>query len=194
MKTQLKKLAFASLIGMILASCSSDDKKSFPKEDFLQGYLTMTGFNGTTTNFVNSGDYEFGLDFTPLAKGKILKLKLNLPDADDSVRITIWDKSTATPTVLRSETVSYTTANTLQIYDIDDVTLLKDKKYAITYNGNDWFKRNKADNSNVTYPFVVENIQIDGYRWISGTAQTFPTNVSNNYYAGDLTFEFQETE
>ncbi|MNR57586.1 hypothetical protein D3C85_1783960 [compost metagenome] len=61
-------------------------------------------------------------------------------------------------------------------------------------NSNDWYKKNKADLTNVTYPITAGNITFNEYRWISGTGQTFPTNVSANYNAGDLSFEFQQTE
>jgi len=190
MKTQLKKLAMLVIFTTAFTSCSDD--KSYKKEDFLEGYVTMTGFDATVTNFVNAGSYEFGLEFTPLVKGKIRTLKVKLPEANNTLRITIWDKVAGIP--LRTETVDYSVANTLMVFDIDDFTVTKDKNYAITFNSDDWYKRSKADNTNTTYPIVVGNIQIDAYKWVSGTAQSYPTNVSNNYYAGDLTFEFQETE
>ena len=62
----------------------------------------------------------------------------------------------------------------------------------ITFNSNDWYKRSKNDDSEATYPITAGNIKIDGYSWISGTSQAFPTNNSNNYYAGDLSFVFQQ--
>ncbi len=191
MKTKFKKLAMLVAFAAVLTSCSSNDK-SYEKEDFLDGYLIASGFNASSTNFINSGSYEFGLEFTPLVTGKITTLKVKLPDVNSALKITIWDKAAGTP--LKTETVNYATANILTVFDVEDLALIKDKQYAITFNSNDWYKRNKADSSNATYPMTVGNIKIDAYKWVSGSTQTYPTNISNNYYAGDLTFDFQQTQ
>lgn len=191
--------AFKSMIALLIialsAACSSDDDKDntpkFNTENPLATYYTATGFT-TVSNFVNSGDYEFGLVFTPTVKGKIKAITLKLPATNPSVRITIWDYTSKT--VLRTETLNVATADLQVSKEISELALDKDKKYLITMNSNDWYKKSKADNSNVTYPIVAGNITFNEYRWLSGTAQTFPTNVSANYNAGDLSFDFQQTE
>ena len=191
--------AFKSIITLLIitlsAACSSDDDKDntpkFETENPLEAYYTATGFT-TVSNFVNSGDYEFGLAFTPTVKGKIKAITLKLPSTNPSVRVTIWDF--ASKAVLRSETLNVATADVQVIKEISELALEKDKKYMITMNSNDWYKKNKADNSNVTYPILAGNITINEYRWLSGTAQTFPTTVSSSYNAGDLSFDFQQTE
>ena len=183
------------LIITLSAACSSDDDKDntpkFETENPLAAYYIATGFT-TVSNFINSGDYEFGLVFTPTVKGKINALTLKLPAANPTIRVTIWDF--ASKAVLRSETVNVVTADVQVTKEISELALEKDKKYMITMNSNDWYKKNKADNSNVTYPIVAGNITINEYRWLSGTAQTFPTMVSSSYNAGDLSFDFQQTE
>lgn len=191
--------AFKSMITLLIialsAACSSDDDKDntpkFNTENPLAAYYTATGFT-TVSNFVNSGDYEFGLAFTPTVKGKIKAITLKLPATNPSVRITIWDYTSKA--VLRTETLNVTAADVQVSKEISELALDKDKKYLITMNSNDWYKKSKADNSNVTYPIVAGNITFNEYRWLSGTAQTFPTNVSANYNAGDLSFDFQQTE
>lgn len=193
MKT-LKTIIALLIITLSAVSCSSSDDDNSPKftaENPLEAYYTKTGFS-TVSNFINSGDYEFGLAFTPTVKGKINAITLKLPASNPSVRVTIWDF--ASKTVLRSETVNVVTADVGVTKEISELALDKDKKYLITMNSNDWYKKSKADNSNTTYPIVVGNITIHEYRWLSGTAQTFPTNVSSSYNAGDLSFEFQQTE
>lgn len=194
MKT-LKTIFTIMLLTIFTASCSSDDDKDnapkFETENPLAAYYTQTGFT-TVSNFVNSGDYEFGLVFTPTVKGKIKAITLKLPAASPAVRITIWDY--ASKAVLRSETVNIETADVQVTKEISELALDKDKKYMITMNSNDWYKKSKADNSNATYPIVAGNITFNEYRWLSGTAQTFPTNVSSAYNAGDLSFDFQQTE
>jgi len=190
------KTIFAILITAALAvSCSSDDDKDntpkFETENPLAAYYTQTGFS-TVTNFVNSGDYEFGLAFTPTVKGKIKAITLKLPATNSALRVTIWDYTAKT--VLRTETLNVATADVQVTKEISELPLEKDKKYMITMNSNDWYKKSKADNSIVTYPIVAGNITFNEYRWLSGTTQTFPTNVSSSYNAGDLSFDFQQTE
>ncbi|GAA3763477.1 hypothetical protein [Flavobacterium ginsengiterrae] len=194
MKT-LKTLFTILSAAILTVSCSSDDDKDntpeFKTENPLSVYYTQTGFT-TVSNFVNSGDYEFGLVFTPTVKGKIKALTLKLPATNPSVRVTIWDYTAKT--VLRTETLNVAAADVQVNKEISELALEKDKKYMITMNSNDWYKKSKADNSNVTYPIVAGNITFNEYRWLSGTTQTFPTNVSANYNAGDLSFDFQQTE
>ncbi len=194
MKT-LKTLFTILSAAILTVSCSSDNDKDntpeFKTENPLSVYYTQTGFT-TVSNFVNSGDYEFGLVFTPTVKGKIKALTLKLPATNPSVRVTIWDYTAKT--VLRTETLNVAAADVQVNKEISELALEKDKKYMITMNSNDWYKKSKADNSNVTYPIVAGNITFNEYRWLSGTTQTFPTNVSASYNAGDLSFDFQQTE
>ena len=194
MKT-LKALFTILFVAISITSCSSDDDKdntpAFETENPLAVYYTQTGFS-TVTNFINAGDYEFGLVFTPTVKGNIKAITLKLPEANPTLRVTIWDY--VSKAVLRSETLNVATADVQVTKEISVLGLEKDKKYLITMNSNDWYKKNKADLTNVTYPITAGNITFNEYRWISGTGQTFPTNVSANYNAGDLSFEFQQTE
>lgn len=188
------KILSGALLAILAISCSSDDSKpgsSYPVENPLESYYTQTGFT-TTTNFINSGSYEFGLAFSPNVKGVMKAITVKLPDANPALRVTIWDYTTKE--VLKTETVNVASANTLVSHPITDLALEKDKKYMITMNSNDWYKRNKADNTNATYPVTAGNINFLEYRWLSGTAQTFPTTVSANYNAGDLSFDFKRTE
>lgn len=193
---RILKIIFALLIIVIPAiSCSSDDNKDnipvFETENPLETYYAQTGFT-TVTNFVNAGDYEFGLVFTPTVKGNIKAVTLKLPAVNPTVRVTIWDYTSKV--VLRSENLNVPVADVQVAKEISALALEKDKKYMITMNSNDWYKKNKADNANVTYPIIAGNITFNEYRWISGSSQVFPTNVSANYNAGDLSFDFQRTE
>jgi hypothetical protein len=196
MKT-LKTIFTIMLLSIFISSCSSDsdndndNKPKFETENPLAAYYTQTGFS-TVTNFIDSGDYEFGLVFTPTVKGKIKAITLKLPAISPAVRVTIWDYETKA--VVRTETLNVATADVQVSKEISELALEKDKKYLISMNGNDWYKKNKADNTAATYPIVAGNITFNEYRWLSGTAQTFPTSVSATYNAGDLSFDFQQTE
>jgi len=192
MKT-LKNLFCITLLCGAIISCNKDDDNSsqtpvITEQNPLPGYLTATGFDQKTTNYVNSGDYEFGITFTPLVNGKITTLMTKIPDVRTSMRITIWDKATAT--ILRTELIDVTSSGVEISKAITPLELVKDKEYTITYNSNDWYDRRKTDGSNITYPVTVGDIKVMSYAYKSGTAQVMPDVFPLNYYAGDLTFKF----
>ena len=194
----MKKIfLFLAIASLAITSCRKDDDetpqpKIYPEENQLSAYLSSTGFNQKTVNFPNSGDYEFGLKFTPKVKGNITAIVLKIPDNATNVRATIWDATTKV--VLKTITIPNVPANTEVRQNIDAFAVTKDRQYFISYNGNDWYKHSKSDNSVAVYPVVVGNISFDSYQWIGGLAQAFPTNVSNDYYAGDLSFVFQQVD
>lgn len=159
----------------------------------LSGYLTSTGYNQATNTFMNCGNYEFVLVFTPQVNGVMKSLKVNIPDINANLRITIWD--VATNTVVRTETVNVATANTDNTKVITPITLEKSKKYGIMMNSADWHNRKRTNNSAATYPVTVGNIVINEYHWQSSTVaqQIFPVAVGNDCYAGDVDFVFQQT-
>lgn len=179
-----------SILTTGLFGCSSDDggSTSVPSQNPLSGYLTTTGFNEKTTNYVNSGDYEFGFSFIPQANGKITALTAKIPDVRSGMRVTIWDKEAAT--ILRTELMDVTSSGVEITKQITELNLLKDKEYVITFNSNDWYDHRKNDSSNASYPVAVGDIQITSYGYKTGTEQSMPNVFPLNYYAGDLTFTF----
>lgn len=190
MKKNLNKIAIL-FVTLLAVSCSSDDSTSFSTENPLASYESQAGFT-TVTNFLNSGDYEFGLAFSPNVTGKMKAITVKLPEANANLRVTIWDYTEQT--VVSSQTINVAEADVLTTKAITAINLEKDKKYLITMNSNDWYKKAKADDANATYPITAGNIKFWEYRWAGGTTQTFPTNVSLNYNGGDLSFDFQQTE
>ena len=193
----LKNILSLLAIAIFTISCSSDDDKpgvTFTEENPLDLYLAGTGFNQKAVEVKNSGIYEYGFSFKPTVTGKINALIVKLPDVNPSVRITIWDATTKT--VIKSETLNVTTANVTVEKAITPIALQKDKEYFFTINSDDWINRTKTDGSAATYPIVAGNITITGYAYIASTAEetVFPTNARNTYYAGDMTFKFQQTE
>ncbi|AYZ11687.1 DUF4082 domain-containing protein [Chryseobacterium arthrosphaerae] len=193
-----KKLYCILLLAAVFsaASCSKDDDEiitpvTYAVENPLNKYHEAAGFT-VTTNFINSGNYEFGLAFSPDVKGKMTAITVKLPDTNANLRVTVWDYTAKT--VLRTETVNVTASNTLITKEISELALEKDKKYMITMNSNDWYKRSKPDNTNAVYPITAGNIKILEYKWGSGTAQTFPAMTSLDYNGGDLSFNFQQVD
>ena len=180
-------------------SCSSDDdvknETTFTEENFFAGYLQATGFDEEVEvvelpNFIEGS--EFGLDFTPKSKGKITALKVKLPTVSPTLRITIWNKQTNA--ILRTEVLNVATANTELTFDVPDIELIKDNQYAITMNTTHYYSRKNTANESVNYPILVGNIQINAYKFNFGSSQTYPTEVGDNFYDGDLSFDFLQIE
>lgn len=194
MKT-IKNFLSVVLATSALFSCSDDNDSPTPipfpvavEQNPLSGYLAATSFNQKTTDYVNSGDYEFGISFIPRANGKITKLIAKIPDVRTGMRVTIWNKTTTT--ILRTELVDVTSSGVEITKAITPLSLTKDTEYMITYNSNDWYDHRKTDSSVATYPVTVGDIKITSYGYKTGTAQELPNVFPGNYYAGDLTFKF----
>ncbi len=197
MKT-LKTIFTILSIAILTFSCSSEDEKpeaiKYNEENPLDAYMAGTGFSQKAVDVKNSGIYEYGFSFKPTVTGKINALIVKIPDVNSALRITLWDA--ATKTVIKSETINVPTANVTVEKTIASIALTKDKEYFFTVNSDDWINRTKTDGSAATYPILAGNIVITGYAYISSTAAEtiFPTNARNTYYAGDVTFKFQQTE
>lgn len=67
------------------------------------------------------------LFFPPNVNGKIKAITAKIPDISNTLRVTIWDYDTKT--VLRTEIVNVSVANTLVTKAITELALVKDKKY-----------------------------------------------------------------
>lgn len=197
MKTKIKKTILLFAITFSLFSCSKDDDSTpapitYNEENPLQEFLTATGFVNIGTPTINELNYETGLEFTPLVKGKINTIIIKSPDTNSAMRVTIWDATTKT--VLRTEIVNITTVNTNITKNISPLTLEKNKLYAITFSSNDYFLYRRPGNTDANYPVTSGNIRIERHLDSIQTEQTYPTNFPTNYYSGDLTFNFQQTE
>lgn len=194
----LLKLALLLSLSLSVTYCSKDDDPAptpvqpvlAPLQDPLPGYLIASGFNQKTTNFIDSGDYEFGYSFVPLVNGKITAIVAKLPGARLGMRVTVWDKMAGT--VLRTESIDVATAGVEVTKQITSLDLVKDKEYFFTMNSNDWYDRKKTDGTNATYPFTVGDIRITSYAYADGAAQVIPNIVIASYYAGDCSFKFQK--
>ena len=196
MKT-LKTIFTLLAISIFTISCSSDDDNDsvkYAEENPLDAYMAGSGFSQKAVDVKNSGIYEYGFSFKPKVTGKINSLIVKIPDVNPALRFTVWDA--ATKTVIKSETINVATANITIEKAISPIALTKDKEYYFTVNSDDWINRTKTDGSAAAYPITAGNIVITGYAYISSTASEtlFPTNLRNTYYAGDMTFKFQQTE
>lgn len=188
------KIITALFAVVTLIGCKKDDDtpKVYAEENPLNSYLVNSGFDQKTANFINAGNYEFGYLFKPKVKGKINAITFKIPDNATNIRVTIWDATSKA--ILRTIVIPSAAANTEVKQSIDALSIDPSQKYGITYNGNDWYKRFRNDSGSTPYPIEAGNISILGYNWIYGSSQTFPLTSSTDYYGGDLSFVFQQTE
>jgi hypothetical protein len=198
LNTKLALLAFTFFTIATNISCSKNDDPMVtplpvvlaPLQDPLQGYLAASGFDQVTTNRTNQGNTETGYSFIPSVNGKITAIVVKIPDTNPTVRVTIWDKTTSS--VISTEILNINSANTEIIKPIIPINLIKDKEYVISMNTDDYYLRKKNDNSNVTYPFIVEDIKITSCRGGGGAAQIIPTIEPVDRFLGDCSFKFQK--
>jgi hypothetical protein len=203
------KIALLALIIVVATSCKKNKADNeckdepavtYPEENFLDGYLSQTSYNQsqTVTGIGVLGSSEYGLEFEPLENGKITALVIKLPEANNSLRVTIWDKATAT--IIKRETVDVAAANTDQAFDIADIDLVKNKQYAISIYALKTFINRRTNSSDATYPLTIGNIKILAHKFIFNPITSGPiagsgypnVNIKNSYY-GNYSFKFQRT-
>jgi hypothetical protein len=117
----------------------------------------------------------------------MLNVKVNIPLVE-SVRVTLWDY--ATQTVLNSTTLT-SVADQWVTKDFGNFTIEKNKKYLLSFNIKSYNWRTKTIGGNVSYPIVSDKFVFYGFQQRATSQQLFPTTTKLNYYAGDLTFDFQ---
>ena len=182
-------------IVIFLFSCSKSDSetKTYFEQNPLQGYLSISRFEERITGYIGSNpERESGFSFIPSVNGKISSIIAALPYTYPSLRVTVWDK--ASSTVLRTEIINVTTPGINIVKQIESINLQKDKEYVLSYNVKNWYRHDKQLSNNTTYPIVVNDIKITGFYYSVTTAQLIPSTVVNNYYDGDCTFNFLQTE
>jgi hypothetical protein len=183
------KIALLLCAPIAMTNCG-DDAGTFPEVDPLADFLENSGFDEKVDTFINDGDFEFGFSFIPTVSGQINAIVARLPDANPTLRVTIWDFDTET--VLKTVTVNVAAANTTVTEDITPLVLEKDKEYMITMNSDDYYDHSRTDDAAVTYPFTAGDISVTSYGFRGGTSQTIPSSFPTTYYAGDASFIFQE--
>lgn len=186
------KILTGALFAILAVSCSGEDgNPSYSVENPLESFYEQTNLLDTG-NRIDSESCEFGLVFSPNVKGVMKAITVKLPQANPTLKVTIWDYTTRE--FLRTEIVDVSSSNTLVSHPISELELEKDKKYMITMNSNDWYFSGTLDESDIEYPITAGNIEILEFRWTFAEGQDFPVNVPTFYVRGDLSFDFQQTE
>jgi hypothetical protein len=147
----------------------------------------------------NSQNSEFGLSFKPLVKGKINSFILKIPQGNNIIRVTLWDKASRAVITTENIEVKATDRDVTVIKSITPISLEKDKEYVVSFNTNDsyyYIKNSGGITTNVAYNITCNNILVTDFLLESNvTFQTFPTNSDGNAnFYGNLSFNFQQTE
>lgn len=189
----MKTTNFKTIIIVTLCALAFSCKKketANPDVNPMQAYLSATGFDQDTIIRTNVGYSEFGLSFKPLVNGKITALVVKIPDTNASLRLTFWNKSTAT--ALKAEILNYSTANKEVVTAISPINVVVGTEYMVTVNSDDIYDYRRNNGSAVTYPITVGDISVTGYAYNLGTTQTLPNQYETNYFGGDISFKFQK--
>lgn len=181
----------------VLTSCSKDDASKpvveptpvATEQDPLSGYFSNSGLvlaGLLSTNLVT----ESGFSFKPLVNGKITAVNVKCTGSVPNVRVTIWDKTTGQQ--LRSFFISDVQDNVETTKTITPLEVLANIEYYITLRNNGWFIYKKADNSNINYPIISQDISITGAGNRLDQDDAMPNNALLNEYRGNVSFKFQK--
>jgi hypothetical protein len=191
----VKKICAVALV-LFAMSCKKDDDPVpviYAEENPLNAFLAASGYNQVQVSKINNSiTYETGFSFKPTVKGNINSIYVLIPAPNASLRVTIWES--VTKTVLRTEILNVASANVPVTKTIAPLELTKDKEYVITMNTDDFYLREKTNGQAAVYPFQVGKILVTDYRERIGTAQVFPEGTQPDYYYGNCSFVFQQTE
>jgi len=189
----MKKTITLFAIIFSLFSCSKDDEATpvtYQEENPIPTFLVNSGFNfNRTTASTGGGEIESGFSFIPKVNGKIIALvnKLQIPNA--SLKVTIWDKSTATAIATNYVNVGQGVETKTSI---NAVNLQKNKEYIISIKTAYYYIYNKPNSAIQAYPVDAGNISITGS--LDGNANQMPNVFISNSFLGDYSFIFQQTE
>ncbi len=191
--THFFKLALVLGLAFSLSNCSKSDDNPTPNPEVnpLPGYLAASGFDQVNASLINQADYEFGFSFIPIVNGKITAFVVKIPDVNSALRVTIWNKATAT--VLKNEIINYATAGVEVTKAITALDVVAGTEYVVSFNSNDYYNRRRTDFANAILPFAVGDISITRFMFRNGSALEIPNTATANYHSGDISFKFQKS-
>ncbi len=160
-------------LGAIL-SCQKDDSPPVEESPFFVFFDQPAIEIDTTPQSANT--WEYGFVFNPLADGKITELGLKLP-VTGQFKVRLWDLSGSAPTVLSEQQIASTSAHEPAFAAIPALAVKKDAALGVTVLANSFYRLQKKDASEFTFPQVAGHIRIVSFNEHTndiGTAN-FPT-------------------
>lgn len=188
-------------LSLVLTNCRKDEPvsiKTNPIEqpsitmakDYFLDYLSKTGF--TQTNSVaNQPNHELGYEFKSEVDGEISAIAVKIPNTNPALRVTLWDAETGT--VIHTENVNVISANNLYEKSISPINILKNRRYAITFNTKDWYFHRNPSMAETTYPIKVGNLLYTKVLEKATTSQVLPNSAVANTTSvfGRVSFKFK---
>ncbi|MEO7049124.1 MAG: DUF4082 domain-containing protein [Ferruginibacter sp.] len=199
MRLKFSAIIFAAAcIITLLINCKKNDPpvNQYPAEEFGTSFLAVTGFD-STRSINNGADVETGIEFKPNVKGKITAFVFTIPNPNPALQITLWRKY-PTPTVMQTYTVNASSAGNQSFQLSSGVELIKDSTYLLSMFTKDFYSHLNKSGASTTYPKIIGNLTIlnFGYSSMIGqvAGQRYPNIFTNNFYLGDLFFNFQRID
>lgn len=192
MKTNYLTCAVLMLLLSVFSCSKDDDAKIYPEENPLALFLEKTGYDETTSEFVNDIFLEQGFKFRPKVKGVINAVIAKIPDDATDLRITIWNATTQS--VVKTYSIPTVVEGVEARLDIEPLLVVPEETYVITFNGNDSYSRRKTNSGVAEFPVETGNISIEKVVYHQGSQQSYPNADLPNAYWGDVSFVFQQTE
>jgi hypothetical protein len=190
------KTTIVLVFALLLIGCNKDDDNSSEptSENFLQSYLTQTGFTEQTIPTTITNKLECGIAFASPTGGKITHIRVKLPQADPALKITLWKADPSGINIIFSTTVNIPNANEEVIIPVLPITIESgtvDIGYVISMYTNSFYKRRRTAQTDATYPLNAGNIKILSFAKKPTQGPGYPEDPSNKFeYWGDLSFDF----
>ncbi|RFS13401.1 DUF4082 domain-containing protein [Emticicia sp. C21] len=171
-----KQVVLTLLLSLILFSLLSCQMETQPIEEGFTSFLADSTMKIKVTATNNPVYYEFGLRFQVLKEGKVVKFGTRLPNSG-TYRVSIWDFTEKT--VLLSQNVIQTQANTQAWADISGLAIKPEKEYFISVVANNWNDALPKAGGNILYPIIKGSVKVLGFGYASQPSATATPRLPN---------------
>jgi len=162
MKTRLR---FPLLLALFVAAFSSctEDNAAKPEESPFFTFFDVPAITIDTTP-VAATLWEYGFEFSPVVDGRITKFGVKLPTTGPCV-VRLWRLyGSGAPTVIKEQAVIVGTAHEPTFVEINPLSVDANAPLGITVWANSFYRIEKQDASEFTFPIKVGNIEIAAFK------------------------------
>lgn len=157
MNTRYPLVIVLLALTVAFASCDKDETPKEEESPFFS-FFDEPAITIDTTPVAND-TWEYGFVFNPLVNGRITKLGLKLPVTGD-FEVKLWDLDSGTPVVLEGKIITSTSVHVPVFVDISPVAVLKEAKLGITILANSFYRIEKQNAADFSFPREIKNIRI----------------------------------
>lgn len=175
---------FALLAALIFAfsSCGKDETPKVEESPFFSFFDEAAITIDTTP--VAADTWEYGFVFNPLVDGQITSLGLKLP-VTGNFSVKLWNLDGSTPVILKEQQITSATEHVPVFVDIPAVAVQKEAKLGITILANSFYRLEKQNATDFSYPRVLKNIRIVSFNEETNTSglAVFPETANSTRVA-----------